>query len=380
MTTHLCLLSDHPIANLTPLLDARLEANRVMFLTSPQQRDKLARMRTVLGPRGIQVEALEIDDAMDYPAILSTLDGFLRREQERGTAVLINVSGGTRPMAIAAHMAGFNGDVPVFHVWNDHVHWLENADGERQPFAIEERLKLPEYLAAHGFTMESRNTGPVPAKHLALFEDMLTIPAFHEQIKTLNYLAWQAENSSLSVRLDSGHEHNASLQALLDRLADADLVEFRRGALTFTSEASRDLCNGLWIEEFCYREAEKLKGELGRKLQDFTRGLAIRGRGHGREPVDNELDLALLYDNRFYLIECKTRNFTDQGDPDVEATLYKLAALRRNVGGIHGKSMLVSAYPIRDKHKRRAAALDIEIVDGASAVANFQALLKDWLV
>src|SRR5690606_22297769 len=166
---------------------------------------------------------------------------------------------------------------------------------------------------------------------------------------------------------------------LFDRLEAESLIDTQRDSIHFTSEANRDLCNGLWLEELCYKEAEKLKGTLGGKLQDVGRSLQISGQGKGREPVDNELDLALLYDNRFFLVECKTRNFTDKGDPDVESALYKLVTLRRNVGGLYGKGMLVSAYPVADKHKRRAAALDIAICDGASGVANIQSCLKNWL-
>jgi hypothetical protein len=380
-TTHICLLSEQPIPNLAPLLTAHIRADNALFVVSPQQLTALEHMKTVLGPRGIRVEALEIADAMDYPSVLEALESTLAQRKGNGEQLLINATGGTKPMSIAAHMAGFNADIPVFYVENDRVHWLDDQGEERETFDIEERLKLKEYLAAYGFNLEGRKITPVPVDQFKLFQEVLTIPSFFAQIKTLNYIAWQAaESGTLTTPLSVAQKNNQGLQALLDKMRDTGLIELGGHEVRFTSPDSRDLCNGLWLEEFCYREAEKLKGMLGGKLQDLGRSLAIRGRGKGREPVDNELDIALLHDNRFYLVECKTRHFNDKGDPDVEEALYKLATLRRNVGGLYGKGLLVSAYPVADKHKRRAAALDIAICDGAADVASFRSYLKTWLV
>lgn len=379
-TTHICLLSEQPIPNLAPLLTGHIKADTVLFVVSPQQRNALEHMKTVLGPRGIRVEFLDIAEAMDYPSLLAALESTLAGRKATGEQILINATGGTKPMSIAAHMAGFNADIPVFYVENDRVRWLNDPGGERQAFDIEERLNLGEHLAAYGFRLESRKATPVPVDQFKLFQEILAIPSFFAQIKTLNYIAWQAaESGTLVASLSAEQNNNQGLQALLDKIRDTGLIALRGNEVHFASPNSRDLCNGLWLEEFCYREAEKLKGELGGKLQDLGRSLAIRGRGRGRELVDNELDIAVLYDNRFYLVECKTRHFNSKGDPEVEEALYKLATLRRNVGGLYGKGLLVSAYPLADKHKRRAAALDIAVCDGANGVAGIRSHLRNWL-
>ncbi|AMX03647.1 Card1-like endonuclease domain-containing protein [Microbulbifer thermotolerans] len=93
--------------------------------------------------------------------------------------------------------------------------------------------------------------------------------------------------------------------------------------------------------------------------------------------MKNELDLALLYDNRLHIIECKTRHYNAEEEDAAEA-LYKLATLVRQLGGIRARAMLVSHYPLNKADRRRAEVLDIQVVDGRN-VRDFRSRLCQWL-
>src|SRR5690606_7543267 len=138
---HLCLLSEQPSPNLCALLDPRLKPQEVMFVTSPQQKARYQWQENVLRPRGLKVSQLSIDDANLFEPVLDVMEAEIDRRKALGQHMLIHASGGTKPMAIAAHMAGFNKDVPVFYVQNDRVYWLNNPE-QRDDFDLEDHLKL----------------------------------------------------------------------------------------------------------------------------------------------------------------------------------------------------------------------------------------------
>lgn len=376
MTIHLCLLSEQPSPNICPLFDSRVAASEVVFVVSPQQRNAVEAMEKLLKPRGIKVSTLAIENAYNFQLVLEHIEQKI--QQLKGQPLLINATGGTKPMSIAAHMAGFNHNIPVYYIQNDRLFWLY-APEAREDFDLENRLKLREFLIAHGFSEESRKLPMIPPQHMGLFEEIVRTSSFASHVKTLNYLAWRAEESkNLQVPLQGQLGQQQDFQAFLDRLQHAGLVKAGRDDIRFASDEARALCNGLWLEDYCFKAINSIKEDLP-NFQDASRGLAIKGQGKGKTPVDNELDIAILYHNRIYIIECKTRRFDEKGNPDVENALYKLATLSRNVGGAFASAMLVSFYPVAEKYKKRADALGIELVDGPATLRNISGRITAWL-
>jgi len=79
--------------------------------------------------------------------------------------------------------------------------------------------------------------------------------------------------------------------------------------------------------------------------------------------VLNEIDVALLKDNRLYLLECKTKRYSGQSKKHSEGAdvLYKLDSIRDLLGGLQAKAMLVSIKKLQQYHLDRAKELNIEI-------------------
>lgn len=373
----ICLLSEQPAPNLCPVLDSRFSVQEVVFVTSPQQTKRVPWLEQVLKPRGIKVSTLPVENAFAFDELLATLEAEVQQRKTLGQHLLINATGGTKPMSIAAHMAGFNADVPVFYVQNDHVYWLNDAPAGQRDFDLEERLRLNAYLQAHGCTLLDSGSPQVPPNHMALFYELIEIPSFAGQLKTLNWLAYQARNPNLKATLSDKQKNNQALGALLDKLESAALLKTLGNSVVFAGESERALCNGFWLEDFCLKQATEYR-QQDASIQDIQRGVNIKTLGEGDKAVKNELDLALLRHNRLYLIECKTRQFKD-GEPDAASALYKLATLSKQIGGNQSRAMLVSFYELRPYDKERARALGVAVVDGPQVLKNFKSHLAQWL-
>jgi hypothetical protein len=113
-----------------------------------------------------------LDDAYDLPRLLDTFCGFLDR---RSGNIMLNATGGTKPMAIAAQEAFRMAGKPVFYVHDkeDKIVWLDKS---RDSIQIKSRLKLEPFLQAHGFSVSSKmnlaNIQPLWTKASATLAEM----------------------------------------------------------------------------------------------------------------------------------------------------------------------------------------------------------------
>lgn len=86
--THICLLSEHPVPNVCPLLDSTIRASEAMFVVSEQQRARLEWLRMVLHDRRVKVSKLPIVDAYgDAGGIQALVEQEIARQRERGAEV-----------------------------------------------------------------------------------------------------------------------------------------------------------------------------------------------------------------------------------------------------------------------------------------------------
>lgn len=195
--THICLLSEQPVPNICPLLDPTMHANEAVFVVSEQQRPRLEWLRMVLHGRQIKVSELPIADAYgDVDAIQTLIEQEISRQRERGAEVLVNVTGGTKPMSIGAHMAAFNTDAPAFYVHNDAVAWLHLPAGDKRAAVdLDERLKLRSFLLAYGIKVVDSGAPALPPGAEQITKALLENPKKYVRgIRALNYHANKAEH------------------------------------------------------------------------------------------------------------------------------------------------------------------------------------------
>jgi hypothetical protein len=383
---HLCLVYDTVTANMTPALDPGFRPDEVILLHGPAKRVRADALAAVLKPVGIQVSYWPLQDDRDIEHIRDRLlELMIEREHDD---IALNASGGTRPMSIAAYEIFSEFKKPVFYVHpdTDHVSWVHRRDWPS--FDLADQIKLPAFLSAHGAELRSQGErSGVPARLRGLTEDLVRhAEVLAKPLATLNWLAQQAERDLRSPALSERQQRWQELRALIERFAAEDVCDLQRNCLIFKDEEARFFVNGGWLETHTYALLYGLRKDVP-ALQDVGRSVEIirqdeRSRG---KPVKNELDVAFLANNRFYIVECKTKRFTHHDTDDVADfdtpgadTLYKLDTLKGILDGLRTRAMLVSYHPLSRWDRQRAADLNIQLCS-AQQLPQLRSLLQQWI-
>lgn len=375
-TVQVLLVSAQPTPNLTPAIDPRTRPDAVVLVVSPAMREQAGWLEDTLKPRGIRVARWEIDDPWDIVQVRERLLA-LAVEYEDSELVL-NATGGTKPMSIAAYEVFRDLELPIFYVHpgNDHLVWM--YPWERKGFDLADRLKLPAFLQAHGAKVDGDvERSGIPAALRELGEGLVRdVQRLERPLATLNWLASRADGS-LTVTLERRQLDDRPLEQLLHSFVDAGAARLRGSELQFANEDARFFANGGWLEEYVFGVIQGLRGDL-KQIQDLARGLEVV-RGDGPRPVRNELDVAFLADNRLHVIECKTKRFKgSSADGPGAETLYKLDTLAPLLGGLGARAMLVSFQPLSDPDRRRAKELKIRTCVGAD-LHGLAEMLRRWV-
>jgi hypothetical protein len=379
--THLYLVSAQATPNLTPALDPQIAPQRVILLVSPDMHRRADWLERVLRPRGIRVERWPVEDAWDVEHVQLRVLELLEREREAlaSSAIALNATGGTKPMSIAAYEAFRAYDLPIFYVHpeRDRVIWLHPSG--RPPRDLDNRLRLDAFLLAHGARVEASNADGVPARLRELTDWLVRdVRAHGRALGVLNWLAKEAEGGLVSPEMHSHQLRDQRLQALIDRFADAGLLEARGKRLRFPDEDARFYVNGGWLEEHVFDVIRGLRGQL-RQIQDLARSVDIVRETARGEEIPNEIDVACLAENRLYLVECKTRAWSGVGSAGPGANaLYRLDTLGDLLGGLQARAMLVSYRDLPAHVLRRAADMGVRVCAGGR-LPELAGHLASWL-
>lgn len=357
-----CLVSDQAAANLLPALDPALKPREVVLLVSGKMQARADALETVLRQAGVSVSRVDLADEHDY-ALLE--DAMLELAGAReGQSIALNVTGGTKLMALAAQSVAMEAKWAVFYVDvdTDEVIWLAPTP-RRQP--LQQQLRLRHYLGGYGFSLhEGIERPPREQRHDDLLRTLiLQVGNLEQSLAQLNWLAQQAEERhSLRVTLTEAQADSRALEALLREFENAGALARQGATLNFASEADRDFVKGGWLERHVFQTVDDLSRELG--LRDKAANLVVED----ANGVKNELDVAFLARNRLFVIECKTARMDKPEAPKANDALYKLAEICRRVGGLGTRGLLISYRGLRDEEKRLANALRIDVATGGELV------------
>ncbi len=140
--THACLISGQPTPNLTPLLDQSIAPKRVVMFVSQEMQAKANSLEAVIKGRGIQCQKITVDSPNDIYALQKLFLNFIDQDDQEDIA--FNITGGTKPMAIAAQeiarMAGK--DVFYVEIQTGNITFLSDPDKPAPiPFQLKNKLK-----------------------------------------------------------------------------------------------------------------------------------------------------------------------------------------------------------------------------------------------
>jgi len=347
MTVHVCLVSAQAAPNLLPVLDPELKPEEVVLLTSQKMRNAADALRTVLTELGIRSTIIPLADEHNYQAIEETM---LQIAQEReGQKIALNLTGGTKLMALVAQTVAQAADWRSFYVDadTDSITWLDRQMAGKK---LDEQLRLRHYLKAYGFELEAAPERPQATREQRdLMQTLINqIGNLEKPLTQLNWLTQQAEDGR-------------RLEALLRNFEEAGMLQVKQNTICYTDETARSFVKGGWLELYTYDCVARVTGDLS--IRDKAANLTVSNRG-----VKNEMDIALLARNRLFVIECKTARMDKPQAPKANDTLFKLAEICRRVGELGTRGMLASYRPVADSERKLAGALNITLITGRDLI------------
>ena len=377
---HVCLVSQQATPNLAPILASEFRPREVVLMVSRQMRQQADALAVVLQKYGVACEQIAIDDPYD---IAKMTEQFLNLVVARESELIgLNVTGGTKPMAIAAQEAFRLADKPVFYV-HPETNAIQFLTVGFETLTLPSKMRIEDYLSAHGYgivgELQRQTTSGSSLKRLT-DTLALNVVSFGRAIGSMNSLANKAQQGDmrgghqireacLDVEVDVGLLGDPGWLKLADLFAEAGVLKLVGNKLHFMDADTRFYANGGWLEDHVFEVSRAMT------LQDCALNVRVKnmfGIGHS----ENEIDVALLSRNRLHLIECKTRNFLREGTHGADA-LYKLDSLAA-LGGLNTRCLLVSYRELGAADKQRAKDLRVKTVE-AHQLRDLKNQLQSWI-
>lgn len=360
---HVCFVSKQAAANLLPLLDPSFAPKHVVLVvTKPMQNAAKSFEQAVREYlQDVTCEQVALENAYDVTSLENAFIELLGRFNDRKETVAINLTGGTKLMAIVAQRVAYMNETDTFYLnyESNELHYFKGDMESHERIAIHPKVPLFPYLRAYGFRhqKEKKESLSFTQNLRELCNLIIRTDSYANTIPLLNFYAMRAKDN-LTITMDAKPE---ALEALIDLMARYNLVQ-PCGAkdLRFPNEASRFFVNGGWLEEFLARELSDLG--LPNPLI-IEKNLTLEYcEGHESKTnlsgTHNELDVVAWYNNRLYVFECKTAKL--QGE-DGNKVLYKLEQLASSLGSTV-VPVLVSFVPLEKHVYQRAKDHQIHVL------------------
>ena len=370
--THLCLVSAQATPTLLPLLDERWRPQRVVLACSPEMKNAANDLRNVIQTKssGMQIDLLELPNAYAYDALIQVFEKFL--DEHEAADVALNVTGGTKLMAVAAQEMFRAAGKAVFYV-NAETDEIIRIGEKSAAQPLQAKLKVHEMLRAHGHQVVGQQQPQVTREQRGLTARLIDhVSSSGRALGVFNALARQARDNHLRVTLDAKQTGSSQLKEIIALFEDAHQLTQKGDALHFSSEAARAFANGGWLESHVYDCLQSLRAQHP-GLSDVAQSVRVafaKSRAQNDTKNDkNELDVVFLYRHTLHIIECKTANLDligATGENIATEALYKMESLLK-LGGLRTRGMIVDyrdAFASSDANRQRAKEAGIAIVSG----------------
>ena len=283
---------------------------------------------------------------------------------------VLNATGGTKPMAIAAQEIYRMAGRPVFYldVATDNVSWVS---GSNASLRLEKSPTLSQVFGLNGLVVESGDFKSIVEneKWKYFCDEIASSPSsWALALGVLNEKASTAVNEvdfarsrrdrveALMLRYGNHELATPKWNEMLEMLHADELISGTTAEQFVSAEAAR-FCAGIWLEHYVF---SVLKGFGFDKKRALMNAVVVDSKGNR-----NELDSVAIHHNTCYVIEDKTKNMKVKSGSTgnvADQTVYKLAQVTKNLG-IRTKGILISARQVRSVDKDRARTYGVEIID-----------------
>lgn len=372
MKIHLCLISEQPLANLLAAMDREHGCAKAVLAVSPQMKEQAVHQSRVLRGYRREVEELELSSAYDLGEMSRVFDQWLQGLPQ-DAEVELNVTGGTKLMALAAQDVFRRRGLPVFYVSEasgDVVYF----DAQKPSYRLSKVLEMRAFIAAHGGHEVSRREGDgLLRRDLADLSQYLgrNAPKFKTALLELKRVVSALDGLRSRQPCTAAQ---GKLPELLRRLEAAKLLWMDKAFHVHLNDAGAfGYISGGWLEDYVMLSAKEVQG-----INDVVASLKFAVGAPTKTPSDatvsrNEMDVAWLSGNRLFALECKTVVKAEQYNDVV----YK-AAFQRWIGGRSTRIGIVGLIRPSPLLEDRARAGGVRLF-GLDDLPNLTAALAAWV-
>lgn len=372
MKIHLCLISEQPLANLLAAVDREQGCQRAVLAVTPQMQEQAKHQARVLRGYHREVEVLALPGAYDLGAMSAVFERWLQGLPQ-DAEVELNVTGGTKLMALAAQDVFRRRGLPVFYV-SEASGEVVYFEAQKPGYRLSRVLEMRAFIAAHGGHEVSRREGDgLVRSDLADLTQHLgrNAPKFSAALLSLKQVlsALDGLRSRQPCSVDNPNQYE-----LLLLLEEAKLLQIDRKRHLHLSDAGVfGYLSGGWLEDYVLLSARAAPG-----LNDVVASLKFADGAPTKEPNDatasrNEMDVAWLSGNRLFALECKTAVPAAQ----YHDFIYK-AAFQRWLGGHSTRIGIVGLVRPTVLLQNRAQSGKIQLF-GLDDLPNLTTALTRWV-
>lgn len=389
---HICIATDQNVVNLIPAVQCG--AQEVWILQTPSMARLKSGEHLADALRSRKIGSRIIPFPQDNPGEIRAAAADLAEQIDQlGRRPTINITGGTKPMALALVQElasqlntdpATSPDIVYTNTSAQQLEWLA-----REPVLqlMEARLEINDILRVYGYEHDSsRNTrsghdawlGVAIERFEATQQVAQGIGRLVEHVSGLSGKASEAlraldKGGKFQPRQSLDRVAGKSMTEYLDLLNHHGLLDHESGCdIEFRSPEAARYCAGGWLEEFVAVQTDRVK-QFGLEIHGNWRANVFPKSAQGE--VLNEIDLMVVHNNRALVVECKAARLDDD---DINSWLSKLDDTAKRVAGTQAGRLLVSARKLTDAQRDRASLMGIGICAGAD-VAHFSRYLQHWM-
>ena len=276
------ILSDRLVPNYLFIKEMRGQYNELLFIGTPYTESKAiaTHLENALENRKSNIKKVILESDQYQEGVQSLENISLPNDVQ----YIVNLTGGTKIMSLIVY--------DFFRKLNSSFFYIPIGKNtycnieEENMHALQYRISLREYFTLYGLHYECDNA--------LLKEAKTTFQFFEKQKKQKFYLSDEIKKS-----------HQAE------------------------TATDKKYYAGEWFEEYTYL---RIKKELNLREQDIAMSLKIYR--EDSQNNDNEIDVAFMYENTLYIIECKVSmlGYGKKPQQTIEEFLYKLAAISKDFG------------------------------------------------
>lgn len=331
-----CLVSRQAMANVLPVL--MYKPKNVVLFTTPEEKKSADNLAKLFKSKNFNVLRKDNLNAYDYVTFKDVVKNELMKFQED---VCLNVTGGTKLMALAAYEAFAEKDKTIIYcnTENNEIIYLFPVLKTEQ---LKLNLTISDYLSAYGYKI-------IDYKKSFSEEDYFKLFDFVEKNNLMNSLVnlYQKVRKELAKNDPKFSVQSGDKKIYFQKNFDNFSLRYGTQQEYSFKVQSNDFKSGDWLEYYiCY----KLKNTAN--LNPLAGVKIINPQG-----VENEIDIVVLKDFRLFIYSCKT------GKKDNQFDLYQLETLRNITSGTFGKGIFVTTNQHNQKFLDRANELSVNVIN-----------------